>query len=122
MKVLIVEDSEDLRTLLVNHLEELGVKVDSAEHGVQALDIYDPTIHCLVITDLEMPIMDGLKLGKALKSKSPGFGVWLHSSHADDLSIQRLGLFDKYYSKPSNILQMLEDASNLYKEISDEQV
>lgn len=60
--VLLVEDDEDLRDLLTDLLEMQGHEVRVASDGVGALKELDARIPQLVISDLEMPVIDGLAL------------------------------------------------------------
>lgn len=58
---LVVEDEVDLRLIFTSMLRELNIKVDSASNGKEALEIYlnDPDKYDFVITDIQMPVMDG---------------------------------------------------------------
>lgn len=72
--LLCVEDSEFFRKQLAQFLQECQFKVVAAEHGKEGLDILRKGIHNvdLVITDIEMPIMNGLEFTETLRS-SPTF-------------------------------------------------
>lgn len=65
----VAEDSEMLRTLLVETLEEAGYHgIRFFFNGKEALDAFDEGSDCdLLITDIEMPKMDGLTLSKRLR-------------------------------------------------------
>jgi two-component system chemotaxis response regulator CheY len=67
-KILVVDDSEDLRFLLSSLLRSMGHDTLEAADGVQALQFLenDPQIR-LVITDYQMPRMDGLELTRAIR-------------------------------------------------------
>ena len=60
--LLVVEDDADLRGLLTDILEEQGYEVRTAPDGVAALRQLDDRFPQLVITDLEMPALDGQAL------------------------------------------------------------
>jgi DNA-binding NtrC family response regulator len=60
--LLLVEDDEDLRDLMADLLETQGHEVRVASNGVGALKHLDARIPQLVISDLEMPVLDGLAL------------------------------------------------------------
>lgn len=59
--VLVVEDTEDLRTLFVEVLRQEGYRVVGAENGEEALRVLRSEISepCLVLLDMMMPVMDG---------------------------------------------------------------
>jgi CheY-like chemotaxis protein len=60
--VLLVEDNQDLRELLKDLLELQGHEVRVAPDGVEALRELDAGFPQLVISDLEMPVLDGMAL------------------------------------------------------------
>lgn len=63
-RILIVEDSATMRSLLVSILEELDlpIKVDEAESGFEALRVLPRESYDLIITDINMPDINGLEL------------------------------------------------------------
>jgi two-component system, chemotaxis family, chemotaxis protein CheY len=66
-KVLIVDDSVSMRQMVGFTLREGGFEVIEAEHGQDALDKLQNTTVDLVITDLNMPVMDGITLIQNLR-------------------------------------------------------
>jgi signal transduction histidine kinase/DNA-binding response OmpR family regulator len=67
-RILIVDDRWENRSVIVNLLEPLGFAVIEAENGQDGLDKMQENIPDLVITDLQMPIMDGLEMLKQLRN------------------------------------------------------
>jgi len=65
--ILIVDDSESIREVVCFTLENAGYNVLSAIHGQDALKYLDGRHIDLVITDLHMPVMDGLGLIKEIR-------------------------------------------------------
>jgi len=77
MRVLVVEDDRVLRTLLGNWLTAAGHQVSLAQDGSEALkmaDLYRPQV---VITDWDMPKMDGIALCRALRRGSAHRNLYL---------------------------------------------
>jgi type IV pilus assembly protein PilB len=68
-KILVVDDSEELRALLRHILESKQYTVLSAENGRKALQLAEAEEPGLMITDYKMPEMDGMALIQAMKSK-----------------------------------------------------
>lgn len=66
-RVLVVEDSEFTRDMLVASLRRGGFRVDEAVDGRNALERFRAHPADLVLTDLDMPIMDGFALVRALR-------------------------------------------------------
>src|SRR5574337_247273 len=71
IKILIVDDDVFVLEMLSSILEASGYVVETAENGVQAIEKYiaDPSI-ALIVSDVNMPEMDGIQLIKALREKS----------------------------------------------------
>jgi|SRR5208337_671914 len=67
--VLIVDDSASMRQLVGFALKSAGYEVLSAVHGKDALDKVNSTKVEMVVTDLNMPEMDGIELIKQLRAK-----------------------------------------------------
>ncbi len=67
--VLIVDDSESIRAFLSYSLEKVNYKVFEAANGQEALKFFtDVKVHFdIVVTDLHMPIMDGLQFIKEVR-------------------------------------------------------
>ena len=66
-RILVVEDDVDIRDMLVETLHRLGYQSDTATNGREGLDSFRPGAHSVVITDIRMPVMDGLSMLKAIK-------------------------------------------------------
>ncbi len=71
-RILIVEDSATMRSLLVSTLEELDVpvKVTEASSGFEALRYLPRESYDLVVTDINMPDINGLELVSFVKSNA----------------------------------------------------
>ncbi len=65
--VLVVDDNEDFRSLLVKVLQDEGYKVQSANNGKVALSTIESSKPSLILLDLSMPVMDGFELLRKLK-------------------------------------------------------
>jgi len=77
MNILIVEDDPVPAELLKSTLEEGGYTVIVAENGREAMAILERTSCRLVISDWEMPTMDGLELCRAIRSANLGRYVYV---------------------------------------------
>jgi len=67
--ILVVDDTITARMLIRTILESAGYKVKTASDGQEALTLLSEQRFDLVLTDIEMPIMNGLELTKAIKGK-----------------------------------------------------
>jgi len=66
---LVVDDSMLIRHTVCRFLEDRGFAVESATNGVEALEMLKDLVPDVIITDLQMPKMDGHQLIEVLKSR-----------------------------------------------------
>nr|WP_231736493.1 MULTISPECIES: SpoIIE family protein phosphatase [Leclercia] len=102
--VLIVEDSRLYRRLLSGMLAQWGYKVSEAENGLAALQILESRPVSLVISDWEMPEMDGLTLCREIRSRQIGHYIYVilltARENPDDLTLGFDAGADDFLSKP----------------------
>jgi DNA-binding NtrC family response regulator len=94
--VLVVEDENQVRTIVTRILEAQGYHVLSASNGREALAISQQTtteIH-LMITDVVMPQLGGGELAKSMLDLRPGLRILFMSGYTDD-AIVRHGFLDE---------------------------
>ena len=58
-RILVVDDDDAIRMLVSTVLRRRGLRVDSARHGAEAVDIIARCRHSLIVLDLMMPLMSG---------------------------------------------------------------
>ena len=66
VKILIVEDDEDIRTLIRYHLSAAGFEIDEAADGEKAVEKLDGSLS-LVVLDLMLPRLSGLEVLSAIR-------------------------------------------------------
>lgn len=89
--VLLVDDEPDIRDVLELALTDAGYAVLKAENGQEALRIFNETQPPIVITDIKMPVMDGIELLRHVKRQIPDTEVIMITGHGDiDLAIASL--------------------------------
>ncbi len=94
--VLLAEDSDAVRRLLVEILRKHGYTVIEARNGAEALEIarrFEGPIH-LLVTDMVMPQMSGRELHAHLSPARPGMKVLFMSGYAEE-AIARHGVIDR---------------------------
>lgn len=67
--ILVVEDNPTNQTLILSQLEALGYIADLAKNGQEALNKMDNTDYQLLLTDCNMPLVDGYKLAKTVRER-----------------------------------------------------
>jgi two-component system nitrogen regulation response regulator NtrX len=108
--VLVVDDETDVRDLLVDYFREAGHEVSSAADGTQAVAeiTTHPTKYDLIISDLQLPGIDGLGVLKAAKAANPDISVIIVTGYASvDSAVRavRMGAYD-YLTKPFTLGQI----------------
>jgi two-component system capsular synthesis sensor histidine kinase RcsC len=74
-RILLVEDNAVNRELILQQLEELGFLVDTADNGQQGLQRWSPGHYVAVLTDINMPVMNGYELATALRERDAGLPI-----------------------------------------------
>ena len=104
-RVLVVEDHEDARISLQQLIQmSLGVEVDVAEDGAVGLKMLEARAYSLVITDLRMPKLGGMKLIESITAKKLPVTIVVttgHGSIADAVEAMRMGAYD-FLPKPAD--------------------
>ncbi|MEZ2276038.1 MAG: AAA family ATPase [Microcoleus sp.] len=71
-RILVVDDKDDNRQLLIKLLKPLGFEVEEASNGIEALEIWDSDSPHLIWMDMRMPVMDGYEATKRIKGTIKG--------------------------------------------------
>ncbi|HOW27874.1 MAG TPA: hybrid sensor histidine kinase/response regulator [Elusimicrobiota bacterium] len=101
-RILVVDDEVTSRELCVDFLEEPNHTLDTAPNGQEALDLLKKSNYHLILSDINMPIIDGLQLLKTVKSQYPDTEVILITAYGglqSALEALRNGAYD-YITKP----------------------
>ena len=100
-KILVVDDNETNRTILKSLLTQWNLSTTLASSAAQAMELFDQSTHFdLVITDMQMPDMDGLQLSQQIKVKYPSLPIILLSSVGDESKKKYPELFSSVLNKP----------------------
>ncbi|MBV6341889.1 hybrid sensor histidine kinase/response regulator [Candidatus Magnetobacterium casense] len=115
LRVLYVEDEDNIRFEYGKFYMEFFKKVDTACNGMEALELYKKDRYDIVITDIKMPMCDGIRLAgeiKAINRKQP---ILVTSAYSDAdylLELINIGV-DKFITKPINNAQLLDVLLNV---------
>lgn len=91
LRALVVEDSATQALLLRQRLARSGFEVQIAAHGVEALALIEQRPPAVVLTDLDMPEMDGLELVKQLRRRGTAVPVILMTAKgSEEVAVQAL--------------------------------
>src|SRR4030042_5991536 len=70
-RILIVDDEQHISFILQNVLEDAGYDISTADNGISALEVIEQRKPDLIITDINMPHMDGLSLLEIVRNTHP---------------------------------------------------
>lgn len=109
--VLVVDDSPIDRRLAGGILEKHGeLAIENAEHGLAALEILARRPVDVVVTDLQMPEMNGLELVELVRTRYPLIPVVLMTAHgSEDIAVQALERGAASYVPKANLARDLAD-------------
>jgi PAS domain S-box-containing protein len=103
-QILLVDDEEGIRKVLGISLMDIGYQVLTAQNGKEALEVFRRHTPPIVLTDIKMPVMDGIDLLQRIKAEKPDTEVVMLTGHGDmDLAIKCLKLeATDFITKPIN--------------------
>ncbi len=84
VRIMIIEDDEEMRSLLEDFFEAEGFKTDSASNGADALRILSKNHFDLVITDIRMPGLTGLDILPTIRRLKPEIPIIVMTAYASD--------------------------------------
>ncbi len=113
--VLVVDDESGIRKLVAALLAGQGFKALEAANGLEALNLYGSywSDLSLVITDVQMPVMDGLEAVSRMRTISPDVPVILMTGAAGDLGQKLTGW--QPLRKPFKPAELLERVRSVLK-------
>lgn len=83
MAVLVIDDDATGRAIAVHNLRRAGLAVDEAADGAAGLSRFDGRRHDVVVTDLKMPVVDGMEVLRTLHKRAPEVPVIVITAFGD---------------------------------------
>jgi CheY-like chemotaxis protein len=113
-RILLAEDGKDNQRLIAHHLRKAGAHVDIAENGVEALRMLEIASiegapYDMLLTDVQMPEMDGCTLARTIRSRSRDFPIVALTAHAmaEDRELCHDAGCSDYATKPIDRARLL---------------
>jgi len=113
-RILVVDDEYAIRVLLKNFLENHNYKVMLAEDGVSAVRIFTEFMPELIITDIMMPMENGLSIVSRIRDLNPSINViylsaWLDETETESKVHEELANYPHYklIQKPFDLSGLL---------------
>ena len=126
LNLLIVEDEKQIRSATVTLFKRLFAVVDEASDGAQGLKIFQskPKFYDLILTDINMPNMDGIQMIEAIRKDDALIPIVVLSAYTDFdrmLSVINTGA-DSFLPKPFNMKTSANSFYRLTVRISDAKI
>lgn len=124
-KLIVVDDEEEIRLGVIKKInwEEHGFTVvGDAENGQEALEMAEKLHPDVIMTDIKMPFMDGLELGKRVADLMPSTKIIIFSG-SDDLEYAHQAIkinVVEYVLKPINSMELIEVLKRLKEKLDKE--
>jgi two-component system response regulator GlrR len=113
-RVLLVDDDPRLLAVLSDMLRSEGHPITTATNGEEALAVFDPGTHDVVITDLGMPRMNGWEVAERIKLRSPATAVFILTGWGEGVSAhESMQFVDRVIAKPVSAEALLEQLASL---------
>ena len=115
LKVLIVEDDEEIQALEQRWLSAAGLEIRTVSNGRDALEVFAQESFDIAIVDMDIPFISGLEVSRSMKTAKPDFPVLLCTAYIKALSQEQIEgtLADGLVTKPINLDILLLDIQRL---------
>lgn len=126
LSILLVEDDTLMRQGLAEALEDCFFIVDQAENGLEGLQKYETYLslrkkhYDIIISDIQMPHMDGVELSRALRALRDNQPIIILSAHTETeflLALINIGI-SQFITKPVRYPEMFETLTRVCSKLS----
>lgn len=120
--ILFVDDNDDIRDMMVRHLERRGFAVISASNGLEAVLAVAQSAPSLILMDVNMPELDGLEATMQIRAADPDnripvIALTAYSLPGDEARAKAAGC-DAFHPKPVDFELLFEQIGSLIGEPS----
>lgn len=105
IRVLYVEDDENLQYTLSRMLQHFGYEIETASNGKEGVEKAEQWQPDVILMDIRMPVMDGIEAIKVLRAnpKTAAIPIFMLSAYTDAKTRRACQDADAFFSKPPNI-------------------
>jgi CheY-like chemotaxis protein len=113
IKILVVDDEENIRFLFKEELEEEGYQVELASNGFEAIDKVKGTKFDVIVMDIKMPGMDGIQALNEIKNMIKEQPVILCSAYGEFKQDFSSWISDAYVVKSADTSELKQTIKNI---------
>ena len=116
-KILVVDDEDDFRELVVKRLINSKMDAEDAKNGTQAMEILKQKDFDVVVLDVKMPDIGGIEVLRWIKANTPGVEVIMLTGGVSveaGITGMQLGAFD-YVIKPAPMNELVDKIRQAYE-------
>ena len=119
ISILYVEDEEITRSAVARMLRRRVLNVYEAENGQEGLELYKQYRPDIVISDIRMPVLDGMEMSKEIKILDKNSKIILTTAHSDaSILINSIEVgIDKYILKPLDMASLFSSVEKCAENI-----
>jgi CheY-like chemotaxis protein len=113
IKILVVDDEDNIRFLFKEELEEEGYQIDMASNGFEAIEKVKASKFDLIVMDIKMPGMDGIQALNEIKNMNKDQLVVLCSAYGEFKQDFSSWVSDAYVVKSADLNEMKQTIKRL---------
>ena len=119
LNLLVVEDNEESREQFINMLSSLFDNITSAVNGLDGLEKFQEQKFDLIISDINMPKMNGLEMIEKIREVDKDITVMVVSAHNEEHFKSEAQTFhvDNYLFKPINLPQLIDALTQMMEKV-----
>ncbi|MEA3512893.1 MAG: response regulator, partial [Campylobacterota bacterium] len=109
-KILLVDDNEINKEIIIGLLENSGIDITTASDGKEAIDLYNKNNYELILMDIQMPIMDGYQATKIIREDNKTIPIIAVSANAmrEDIEKTKVIGMNEHINKPIDVNKLFE--------------
>ena len=121
LTVLYVEDDNEVRENIATSLAYFVKSVDSASNGDEAYELYEKISPDIIITDIDMPGMNGLELAARVRESDSFIPIVVTTAYTtEEFLLDAVSLhLERYLVKPVTLAKLKESLESCYKKLQE---
>jgi len=112
--ILVVDDDEAIRRIVLDVLEWEGYRVEVAGDGLEALDLIDRSPPSLILLDMRMPVLDGWEFVQELTKRGVRVPIIVMTAAVNAQQWATDIGADAYLAKPFDLVDLIDLVARLH--------